>query len=219
MKSSSSSYVVAVSSASGGGKTTLVRNAAKLLDATALYFDDYHSTSKRPTDMRKWIDEGADLNQWRTPQLALDLSALRRGQSINAPTDGTSLPATEIVLVEEPTGRIRQELADKIDFVALIDTPLEVALARRMLRNTESISLTGLRRAKKDQIADALTMLVGFLREELEGYLHASRDLYIAVQRQVEADCDLILNGLLPANELAQQLVTAVQDARNRARQ
>lgn len=34
-------FVIAVSSVSGGGKTTLVKNAARLLDAVALFFDDY----------------------------------------------------------------------------------------------------------------------------------------------------------------------------------
>ena len=59
--SESTSFVVAVSSASGGGKTTLVTKAGQLLGATKLFFDDYAGVSEYPQDMKKWVDDGADL--------------------------------------------------------------------------------------------------------------------------------------------------------------
>lgn len=40
-------------------------------------------------------------------------------------------------MVEEPFGRARQEMREAIDLVAIIDLPLEVALARRIRRNIQ----------------------------------------------------------------------------------
>jgi hypothetical protein len=52
------------------------------------------------------------------------------------------------------------------------------------------------------------------LRWYLGAYLHFGRELYLAVQEQALSTCDLVLDGQLPIDELAQQLVAAVKDAR-----
>ena len=75
--SHSPNYIIAVSSVSGGGKTTLVRSTADLLRGTTLFFDDYASVSNYPQDIKKWIEDGADVNEWRTPQFSKDLATLR----------------------------------------------------------------------------------------------------------------------------------------------
>ena len=129
----SPNYVIAVSSVSGGGKTTLVKSAAFLLRGTTLDFDDYASISQYPPDLKKWVEDGADVNEWKTPQFAQDLAALRRGESIVSPLDGASILPSEFIVIEEPMGRERVEMASLIDFVAVIDTPLDIALARRLL--------------------------------------------------------------------------------------
>jgi len=82
--------VVAISAISGGGKSTLTRSLVPLLgNAITLHFDDYtsayFSSSSHPDDFRCWLEEGADLNAWKTPQLIEDLRALRQGKSIVLP--------------------------------------------------------------------------------------------------------------------------------------
>jgi hypothetical protein len=79
----------------------------------------------------------------------------------------------------------------------------------------QPISLDGAANATNEELAGALTGVVECLRSELRGYLNASRALYIAVQKQVEADYDLVLDGRLPADELAEKLVEAVKAARD----
>lgn len=210
--SNSPNYVIAVSSVSGGGKTTLVRSAANLLKATTLFFDDYASMSQYPPDIKKWVEDGADVNEWKTPQFAQDLAALRRGESIVSPLDGASILPSEFIVIEEPMGRERVEMASLIDFVAVIDIPLEIALARRLLRNLGFISLEGIEKATKEQLVEGIVQVVTSLKNSLNEYLCAGRDVYIAVQKQAKENCDLVLDGFLSVDELAQKLVSVVKD-------
>ena len=210
-ESKSTSFVLAVSSAAGGGKTTLVTGAAELLGATTLFFDDYRDASTYPPDLTKWVADGADLNLWKTPKFAQDLAALKRGESIESAVGGATLSPTEFIVIEEPMGRGRDEMAKSIDFVALIDTPLDIAMARRFLRLADTNPLAHIEQATKEQLRAHVEGLLGFVTGELRSYLDVSRAVYIAVQEQVAADCDLVLDGRLPADELAAQLVEAVR--------
>ena len=81
--SNSPNYIIAVSSVSGGGKTTLVKRIADFLGGTTLFFDDYASVSEKPSDIRKWVDNGADVNEWKTPQFAQDLAINKAFNGVN----------------------------------------------------------------------------------------------------------------------------------------
>ena len=105
-------------------------------------------------------------------------------------------------------------MAKSIDFVALIDTPLDIALARRFLRLADADPLADIEQTTKKQLRESVEALAGFLRDQLRGYLDVSRSVYMAVQEQVAANCDLILDGRLPADALAEQRVGAVRQAR-----
>ena len=188
----------------GGGKTTLVTKAGELLNAATLFFDDYAGVSEYPQDMKKWVDDGADLNLWKTPRFAADLVGLKRGERIESAVGDVTTSPTEFIVIEEPMGRGRDEMAKSIDFVALIDTPLDIALARNLLRVDGTNTSANMRQVTKE-------LLIASPREFVRDYLDVSRSIYIVVQEQVAADCDLILDGRLPPDELAEQLVAAVR--------
>jgi len=206
-------FVIAISSVSGGGKTAVVKKTAELLNGSVLLFDEYKTVSQYPQDMRKWLDDGADVNEWKTPQFARDVAALRNGQSVTSPKDGRTVQPSRYIVIEEPMGRGRAEMAPHIDFVAMIDTPLEIALCRGIMRNTSHFGIDDLDVATKEQLVNSIKGLFDYLHGYLEFYLYAGRDLYIAVQEQAKATCDLALDGQLPADELAKQLVAAVENA------
>ena len=154
------------------------------------------------------------MNEWKTPSFARDVRALRNGESVVSPVDGTPIQATEFIVIEEPSGRTRDEMAESIDFMVLIDTPLEIGFARRLLRNMGNISFEGMEEATKEELARAIKDIVEFLRAEASRFLDTWRAVYIEVQKQVEPDCDLILDGCLSVDELANQLVEAVKKRR-----
>ena len=109
-------------------------------------------------------------------------------------------------------GRERVEMAPLIDFVVVIDTPLEIALTRRLLRDIGPISLEHIEKASKEQLAEGFVEIVTYLEGYLSGYLDVGRDLYIAVQERAKENWDLELDGCLSVDELAQQISTAVKD-------
>jgi uridine kinase len=205
-------FVIAISSVSGGGKTTLVYKTAERLNASVLLFDDYRTVSQYPRT-QQWLDGGCDINEWKTPQFARDVAALKRGESVTLPDSGKVVQPTEFVVIEEPMGRARAEMAPHIDFVAVIDTPLEIALARKVKRDASYMTVDDIEHATKEQLAESLGRLTAYLQGFLGHYLRASRRLYIAVQEQAIVSCDLVLDGELSADELAAQLVAAVKSA------
>jgi uridine kinase len=194
-------FVIVISGTSGAGKTSLVRRTAEVLDdAVCLHFDDYRGVSTYP-DGQAWLDGGADPNEWRTPTFAADLQALRRGQTIILPEDQGHVEPRSFIVVEDPFGRARAEMAPSIDLAAYLDLPLEVAMLRKLRRE---INGTAAHRGPQE----ALASLNGFLDAFLDGRL---RELYLAANDSARASADLILDGIRPLEELAEQVAAAAR--------
>jgi uridine kinase len=189
--------VIVVAGPSGSGKTTLVEHLAVLLGhATQVYFDDYAAVSTYPADMAHWLATGADPNQWQTPRLAEDVQALRAGSAVVHPDGTTVLQPTRYIVMEEPFGRERREMAPLIDFVAVIDVPLEIALARRLRRN--------LSKGRAEQVLQDVD-------EYLEFYIAVGSTLYGVVNSRALASCNQAVDGRQPSEQLAEQIATAVR--------
>jgi len=155
-------------------------------------------------DSRRWIAEGADPAAWKVPKLTEDLLELRQGRPIrHSVTKLVTIP-TPIIVVEEPFGRSRPELRALIDFVAVLDTPLEVALARRLLRE--------LRSSENSESARLPSRHVKFLEEYLE---KGVRNLYVAVQRLALKQADFVLDGLLTPEDMADKIISLLPIAPN----
>lgn len=193
-------FVVAVSGTSGAGKTSLVdRASAMLASSTRLHFDDYVNLGNDIATIKSWLAGGADPNELRTPEFAADLRRLRAGETLNLPNDRGTVAAADIIIVEEPFGKSRLELAPLIDLAVHLDVPPDVALARRSLRLVEVEAA--------DDPPQALDAVVGQLR----AYLAAGRDAYLAAARAAHASADLVLDGMLPIEELAAALVAEIR--------
>ncbi len=196
-------FVIAIGGPSGSGKSTVVNRTASLLgNATTLFFDDYAAASTYPSDFGAWIRDGANPDAWKTPQFATDLVALREGRSIASPGGGKRREPARYIVVEEPFGRERREMRAAIDLVAIVDLPLEVALARRI------------RRSIQPALADSAAS-VDCLREidqYLSAYLDQLREGYMIINRCALTTCDVVLDGLQPGDVLAKQVVDAVRE-------
>jgi uridine kinase len=198
-------FVIAICGTSGAGKTRLVELTVRLLgDAVALHFDDYRSDSRYPADLGAWLEAGADPDAWQTPRMAADLMALRAGRPVAAPGRPGPLQPRRYVVVEEPFGRARREIAAGIDFAAYLDLPMEIALARKLRRD-----LAGAARELGAQ--GALDRVSLFFEEYLEG---RGRDAYLAGNQRARESCDLVLDGMLPVELLAREIVHRVTTAR-----
>jgi uridine kinase len=195
-------FVVAVSGISGSGKSSVIARTVQLLgDAAVLQFDDYATVSTYPQNLKEWLEQGADVNAFETPRLAEDLRRLRAGAAIALPEDRGVLAPAPVILLEEPFGRMRREMAPLIDFAAHLDVPVDVLLARRLLR----------RLTEERDLGD---VLYDRLQRDLEQHLAAGRDLDRRGATEIAAAADVILDGTRTVEENAQVLAGEIRARR-----
>ncbi len=200
---SSPAFVITVSGPSGAGKSSTVRAVAEqLATASCFYFDDYGEAMQQPEDGLVWIAAGADLTAFVLPQFGQDLARLRQGETVITPT-GRQVEPAPFLVVEEPFGSGRTDMKGLVDFGVCIEVPMEVALARRLLR-------------------DAVEKWSGTAEERLQwmgSYLHTYlfeglQEVYIAINERVKEHSDLILDGTKPLEQNAQKVADAVRALR-----
>ncbi|WP_042162137.1 ATP-binding cassette domain-containing protein [Paenibacillus gorillae] len=181
--------VVSISGPSGSGKSSLVNTIVTLLpNSTSIHFDDYKETTKFPEDLSQWLNAGCNPNDFETPKMIEDLKALQEQSHYNW------------VIVEEPFGRGRTEIAGLIDYVVCIDIPSDIALARSIKRAALNVP-EGIE----------TSILLGSIIEFIDQYLQVSRDSYVIVNENVKKDCNLIVDGTKEVGLLANEIITAIQ--------
>ena len=187
-----SGFVIGISSVSGGGKTAVARKLTQLLqDAVMLCFDDYDDTTVHPEDLRAWFTAGADYNVWKTPRLTNDLLSLTTGNCITSPVDGSNIPTAKYIVFDAPLGRAHADTGRFIDFMVFIDTPLDIAMARRIMRDFTTHTKKGTEYS------------VECINAHLSTYLNGGRLLFLELGNQIKGNCDIVLDGHLTVDELA----------------
>ncbi|MFQ3196125.1 MAG: uridine kinase [Colwellia sp.] len=155
--------VIAISGASGAGKTTVVKILAQELNCPILLFDDYISKDTYPKNMKRWLNNGANVSLIKTPNFVDSLKAL------------TSTNTKPYIFIEEPFGKERDAMSSLIDYVVLLDQPLELCLTRLIKRYTQSPHPSA----------------VNYISNFLNMYEDHFRDIYSTTVKQVSRNCDL----------------------------
>ena len=192
--------VVGISAVAGGGKTALAaRLAEKLPNAVALFFDDYEESSVMPESFRSWFEEGADYDAFVTPLFTEHIQLLKDGMAVTSPVTGARIGPAKYIVVDAPLGRVHTDSGRYFDFMVFIDTPLDVAMARRLLRD---LSLSN---------PDSLLDTVESLKAETESYLGGARRIYTSFVERVKPTCDLVVDGSLTVDEMASWVVSRLE--------
>ena len=187
-----SGFVIGISSVSGGGKTAVAKKLTELLqDAVMLCFDNYDKTTVHPEDLNTWLTAGADYDVWKTPGLTSDLLSLTTGNHIVSPVDGYNIPTAKYIVFDAPLGRAHSDTGKFIDYMVFIDTPLDIAMARRLLRDLTIHTEQGAENSAK------------CLNAHLYSYLNGGRSLFLELGNQIKGNCDIVLDGRLTVDELA----------------
>jgi energy-coupling factor transporter ATP-binding protein EcfA2 len=198
------SHVIAVAGPIGGGKTSLVKALAGILpDASLLFYDNYESASQGSLDaMIRWMRDGADIDSLDIGRLAADLARLKAGQAVTDPVTKQEVRPGKFIILEMPLGREHKLAAPHIDLLIWIDTPLEIALARKM-REITGFFLTG------NPQADGRDF-VAWLHRYLDDYLRAVRDLLTLQRERVSVHADIVLDGRDAFDEMVAQAVRLI---------
>lgn len=193
-------FVIAIVGTSGAGKSTLIKELVKVLgDATCLSFDDYMEASTYPPAVQ-WLAEGADPNQFQTPEYVAAVQKLINGESVINPMTKEEVRPARFLVLEEHFGRERDLLRDVIDMVVLVDIPLEIAHARKILRKGDFLPWE-----------NNPDLFIKNLRDHLNWYMRVGRDFYLAVDAMVRRNCDLVVNGMLPTEKIVEQVYSFIK--------
>lgn len=195
---SSNHKTIGISGPSGGGKTTVTKAlAGRMVDSVSLFFDEYDDLTIAPHSFEAWLTGDPDFNAWRCSRLVSDLEALRRGKTIKHPVSGANVDSAGTILFDAPLGYANESLGKLIDFMIYIDTPLDIAMARRLLRETTLNTSTD-------------------LATEMENYLKFGRKCYLAMDRHIKPTCDLVVDGSHTIEGVVDEILAVIEPETNR---
>ena len=176
-------FVIAINSVSGGGKTALARLVQFSLPRSGLFcFDEFDATNVYPENFIEWSRRGADLLEFDCPGM---------GEAVAREIERGS---TQYLVLDYPFGRDHPRFRHVIDLSVFVDTPLDVAMARRIIRDYAS------------ETSAPPGNVLRHLRDEMTHYLESARPLYVDVERH-RANSDLILNGCRSLEDLKTEVV------------
>lgn len=187
MKKRELPLVIAIAAVSGGGKTTIATHLnERLHNSKTLFFDEYDFEG--PDDIIDWVDKGANYDDWNLAPLIRDLEAL-----LTEPLD--------YVVMDFPFAYKHFKTSKLIDFVVFIDTPLDIAMARRVIRDFKGNSVENI-----------------FL--DMNNYISKGRRGYLEMLNTIKPNSDIIVDGTLPISEIvsiiAQNIVLIRYDSLNK---
>lgn len=160
--------IIAIGAVTAGGKTTVTNAIKDRLPRTAsLHFDAY-AFEGEVKDFYKWVSEGADYNVWDLSPLIADVEKIIHSGEY------------DYLLLDYPFAYQHQMIKDYLDCCIFIDTPLDIAMAQRVLRDM------------KDASADDI-------RNEMDTYLKYARIAYVQMLTDILPISDYVIDG---ANEL-----------------
>lgn len=171
--------VITVAAVSGGGKTTIINELNRILPLSkCIYFDDY-DFEECPKDFFEWVQSGADYNAWNVEKLADDIEILLVENNLN------------YILLDYPFAYKNHKVAPYIDYAIFIDTPLDISMSRRILR-------------------DMINKPSNLLEEDLKYYLYGGRLAYLKMIKTIKPDSDFIVDGSLSINDIVHQIIKQI---------
>lgn len=167
-------YVIAIAAVAGGGKTTTIKRLNELLNnSTAIYFDDY-KFDESPDDICKWIENGGDPNEWVITPLIDDLRLLLLNNNYS------------YILLDYPFAYLHKIMSKMINYTIFINTPLDIAMARRILRDFNKYN---------------------DVKSDLKNYLIRGRMAYLHMLETVKSDSDYIVDGRLSIESITDLII------------
>ncbi len=171
--------VIAIAAVTAGGKTTTVNEIKRQLsNVQTLHFDDYVFEGE-VDDFYQWVLDGADYNVWNLEPLEKDILKIK----INGDCD--------YLILDYPFAYCNEQIRKYIDVAIFIDTPLDIALARRILRDMGDAS------GKE-------------IRNDLRGYLNYARIAFVQMQKDILPSSDYVIEGTMSIETIVENIINII---------
>lgn len=171
--------IISVSSVTAGGKTTIVNELKRRLrNSQSLHFDNY-TFEGEVDNFFQWVLDGANYHVWNLTPLEDDILKIKSAEKC------------DYLILDYPFAYCHDTIKPYIDTAFFIDTPLDIALARRILRDMS------------DATADEI-------RNDLEMYLKYARISFIQMQKDILPSSDYVIDGTLSIEEIVNQIVAQI---------
>lgn len=172
--------VIAIASVTAGGKTTAVNEITRRLpNARSLHFDAYRFEGE-VDDFYRWVQNGADYNVWNLAPLERDIIKIKEEENC------------DYLILDYPFAYCNAQIKKYIDAAFFIDTPLDITLARRILRDMGD--------ASGDEI-----------RNGLKGYLDYARVAYVQMLKDIRPSSDHVIDGTKSVEEIVEEMIDIVR--------
>ena len=180
-------WVIAICGTMGSGKSTLVEHAASALPDCAVVFEDEHNrmTERSLTDIEGWFSRGGAVDEFDLSDVIAQLTKLcpNKLTKVAAKASGSR----RIVLLETHFGRLHSGLRPWIDFQVWINTPADIAVARKVMQLSQQMT----QQNPPWPDADGLRWIEKFC----SGYLTTTRKLFNLQRQQVGGLSDVTIDG------------------------
>ena len=185
-------FVISISGTSGSGKTTLAQALMERLGNAAVFHFDSIQADLLGRDYNAWSEAGADCNEWKLSPITDAIKCM-----LTEPLD--------YILIDYPFGKAHRDVGEYVDFDVWVDVPLDVALARRILR--DFIRRDTARRPLKEETTEEVATYLDF-------YLARHRASYPRHEETVKPFADLVVDGERTPAETADLVIAKVKACR-----
>lgn len=172
--------VIAIAAVTAGGKTTVVNELKRRLpNAQTLHFDDY-TFEGEVEDYHRWVSDGADYRVWELKPFMDDILSIKNSGNC------------DFLILDYPFAYCHPLIKPFIGLAVFVDTPLDIALARRVLRDMENASGQE-------------------IRSDLDMYLKYARIAYLQMQKDILPSSDYVVDGTLEPEDIVDQIMKLIK--------
>ena len=171
--------IISVAAVTAGGKTTVVNELKKRLrNSRSLHFDDY-TFEGEIDNYSQWVHEGANYHVWNLTPLEDDILKIKSSE------------ICDYLILDYPFAYCHDTIKPYIDTAFFIDTPLDIALARRILRDMSN--------STANEICN-----------DLEMYLKYARIAFIQMQKDILPSSDYVIDGTMDIEEIVNEIAEKI---------